>query len=599
MSQPSDLTLFATNLQEEVAARASMDGQEQTAVDAFTEMMIEYLVDFGELGGGQACFYRSKKRDIEVNGYFVSDDEDTLDLFTCLYRGVPPSGKIPTRELETGLKRALAFVRKAFAGFHKDLEPASPAYDMAARIHEIRKSLVEVRLFALTDGVTTTRSKMSDDWEGLKRTVHIWDLPRLYRAQTSGQEREPIEVNFEKNFGGALPCLADPTNSGDYRAFLAIINGDVLARIYEEYGPRLLELNVRSFLQARGAVNKGIRETIHSEPTRFLAYNNGISVTATDVRLVQLNGGGTGIAWVKDLQIVNGGQTTASLYHVRRKDKVDVSKVHVQAKFSIVKADQVDQIVPRISFCANSQNKINAADFSANRPFHVQLEKLSRTVWAPTGPNSSRQTRWYYERARGQYLDDKGRQATAASKREFGEIHPSNQKITKTDLAKFEHSWQQLPHKVSFGGEKNFREYMIRLDELEQVQRETYLPDQTWFQRMVAKAILFRRTEKIVQQEAFGGYRANIVAYSIAWLSWRTGKRIDLDTIWRQQDLTSPLKEAIKRVSRAIHTVLKNSPGGKNVTEWCKREACWEQARLIKVDLPGTLDLELAAHSFD
>ena len=599
MSQPTDLTTFAANLQEEVSSRVSLDGQEQSTVDAFAEMMIEYLVDFGELGGGEVCFYRSKKRDIEVNGYFVSDDEDTLDLFTCFYKGVPTSGKIPTRELESGLKRALAFVRKAFGGFHKELEPASPAYDMAARIHEIRKSLVEVRLFALTDGITTTRSKMSDDWEGLKRTVHIWDLPRLYRAQTSGQERDPISVNFEKDFGGALPCLADPTNSGDYNAFLAIINGDVLARVYEEYGPRLLELNVRSFLQARGTVNKGIRETIQTEPTRFLAYNNGISVTATDVRLVQLKGGGTGIAWVKDLQIVNGGQTTASIYHVRRKDKADVSRVHVQAKFTIVKADQVDQIVPRISFCANSQNKINAADFSANRPFHVQLEKMSRTIWAPIGPNSSRQTRWYYERARGQYLDDKGRQPTPAKKREFSDIHPSNQKMTKTDLAKFEHSWHQLPHKVSLGAEKNFRELMIRLEEMEQLQREPLLPDQTWFQRLVAKAILFRRTEKIVQQQEFGGYRANIVAYTIAWLSWRTGMRIDLDAIWRQQEISPTLADAIKRVSRGIHAVIVNPPGGKNVTEWCKREPCWEHARLIKVELPGKLDAELAVHAFE
>lgn len=600
MTGTTELATFASNLQEEVRLRASQEGQEQTSVDAFTELMIEYLVDFGELGGGRACFYRSRRRDIEVNGYFVSDDEDTLDLFTCIYKGICPQlPKVPTRDLESALKRSLAFARKAFQGFHHELEPAAEAYDMAARIYDVRKSLVEVRLFAFTDCVTSVRPKQSDDWEGLKRTVHVWDLPRLYRAQSSGQEREPIEVNFEKDFGGPIPCLADPTNGGDYKAYLAIMNGDVLARVYEEYGPRLLELNVRSFLQARGAVNKGIRETINREPKRFLAYNNGISITATDVRIVPLESGGCGIAWAKDMQIVNGGQTTASLYHVRRKDKADVSTVHLQAKFTVVSSDQVEQIVPRISFCANSQNKINAADFSANRPFHVQLEKLSRTVWAPVGASSARQTRWYYERARGQYLDDKGREPTPAKKREFSEVHPNNQKITKTDLAKCEHSWQQLPHKVSLGAEKNFREFMIRIDEIEQQQRQPLLPDQTWFQRMVAKAILFRRTEKIVQQQAFGGYRANIVAYTIAWLSCRTGMRIDLDSIWRQQGISPTLAEAIKRTSTMVHSSIIRPPGGGNVTEWCKRELCWENIRLKEVDVPGKLSEELAPQAFE
>ena len=202
--------------------------------------------------------------------------------------------------------------------------------------------------------------------------------------------------------------------------------------IYSQYGPRLLELNVRSFLQARGKVNQGIRRTILDQPGRFLAYNNGISVTASEVELVDLPGGGRGFGRIKNLQIVNGGQTTASLHHAVRRDGADVSAIQVPAKLTVVPEDRLEEIVPLISRYANSQNKINEADFSANDPFHVRVEELSRTIWAPATGGTLRQTRWFYERARGQYADGLGRAGSPAQQRKFKQEHPPAQKFTKT-----------------------------------------------------------------------------------------------------------------------------------------------------------------------
>jgi hypothetical protein len=576
MNEDELLAAFAEDLRQSVLNRASCEGEEEFEGDAFTQTMIDHLVDAGELDDGQPCYY--KARGIEVHGYHASDDGSVLDLFSCIRTGSVPPSTVSKTEVEATVKRLTGYLLRVCDGNHQQLEEASPAYDMTLRISEIRNDVSQIRFFLFTDGVTTVKTKVSDKWQGKRIVFHIWDIRRLFRCVSSGQQREPIEVNFVKDFGGPVPCLSVPPSGQDYRAYLAILRGDVLCKLYEEYGPRLLELNVRSFLQARGGVNKGIRETILKQPDRFLAYNNGISITANAVKIVTLPDGGKGIAWAKDLQIVNGGQTTASIYHSTKKDKADPSTVHVQAKFSIVDGDHMKELVPLISRYANSQNKINEADFSANAAFHVQLEELSRTTWAPAADGSQRQTKWFYERARGQYLDAKARESTPAKKREFESIWPTSQKFTKTDLAKFENTWAKLPYKVSFGAEKNFREFTLQIQDGAEPN-----VDKAYFQDVIAKAILFRRAEKIVQAEKFGGYRANIVTYSLAYLACRHASQIDLDRIWKSQDISAKIADAITRTCREIHAAIVDPPGGRNVTEWCKKEACWDRVRNLKI----------------
>ena len=301
-----------------------------------------------------------------------------------------------------------------------------------------------------------------------------------------------------------------------------------------------------------------------------MAYNNGISATADSVKLVDLPNGGQGIAWIRDLQIVNGGQTTASLYQAVRKDKADISGIFVQTKLTVVDQDRIDEIVPLISRYANNQNKVSEADFSANDPFHIRIEELSRTIWAPATDGTQRQTRWFYERARGQYADAKNRESTTAKQKAFSVTNPTTQKFTKTDLAKFEHTWQQLPHIVSLGAQKNFSKFTLAL--CDKARPEL---DETYFTHLIAKAILFKSAEKIVQNEQFGGYRANIVTYTLAYLSDIHQETIDLDAIWKQQSITPLLQESIRQVSKNVHQIITNPPGGRNVTEWCKKEACW------------------------
>jgi hypothetical protein len=353
----------------------------------------------------------------------------------------------------------------------------------------------------------------------------------------------------------------------------------VLADIYEQYGPRLLELNVRSFLQARGKVNQGIQTTIREEPHRFLAYNNGISMTASRVDLEPLPDGGQGVVRIHDLQIVNGGQTTASLHYARIKPKRNdaiLEGINVQAKLSVVPEDMLLELVPRISEYANSQNTVKTADFSANHPFHIELQRLSRTTLSPAADGSQRSTRWFYERARGQYADAVANKRTAAEQREFRSEHPPNQVIKKTDLAKYELSWAQRPDLVALGAEKTFREFMLRLND-----RPEFKPDGNYFEQIVAKAILFQKVESVTRGLQLGGYKSQTVAYTVAFISRRTAQQIDLGRIWKAQDISETLREVVEGLAPKIHARLIASAGTSNVAEWAKKDAAWQAIQTI------------------
>ncbi len=580
-----ELNEFATQLQQEIISIADTEGIESMRADAFTRYMIDELIEAGELEDGITCYHNA--RGIEVSGYNLNND-GTLDLFTTIYTQVVPPETVGKSDVEAGFKRLNRFLQKSLDSYYLMLEEASPAFDMAEHIFECHQDIVRVRLYLFTDGLTTVDVIPDTKLNELQVSYYVWDIRRLYRYASSGKHEEPIHIDFTEQYGAPLPCLKGSDDTADYSAYLTIIPGDILNLLYETYGSRLLELNVRSYLQAKGKINQGIRRTILEQPARFLAYNNGISATASNIELVQLPEGGLGIKSLSDFQIVNGGQTTASIFHTARKDKADVSRLCVQAKISVVEPEDIANLVPLISRYANSQNKVSEADFSANDPFHVRLEALSRSIWAPAADGTQRQTRWFYERARGQYQDAIAREGTPGRQRQFKAIHPTTQRFTKTDLAKFEMTWEQMPYIVSLGAQKCFIQFTQRLQK-----RGNFEIDQTYFHRLVARAILFRQAEKIVAMQKFGGYRANVVTYTLAYIFYRTAGRIDLDRIWQHQGIGQGLRNAIENVSDRVHEIIISPPGGRNVTEWCKRQECWARVRDLMIDLPASLDEEL------
>ena len=592
-----NLQEFAENYHQQVLARCAYAEDGQMREQAFAEEILEDLTEAGEISEAEPCYFRSKGRPgqpaTKLNAYCFSGDGDTLDLFVCIYHGDGSIESVPLSEAVDYFRLARGFLSRARDGFYTQLEESHEAFDVARRIYQQADGLSVVRVFLLTDGKANLPdgAKIEADPVGeLELRPVLWDIAKLHQFHESGRQREEITLDFKRDYGRAIACLGQDDATGEYRTFLAFFPGSVLARIYGEYGPRLLERNVRAFLQVRGKINRGIQQTIAEVPHRFLAYNNGISVTARHVDLEKLGDGVWLLNRATDFQIVNGGQTTASIFHAWKKERMDVSQINVQVKLTLVnEQSRLAEFVPLISLYANSQNKVNTADFSANGPFHQKLEALSRTIWAPAIGGLERGTRWYYERARGSYLDEKSRAGTPSQIRQWEREHPLPQKFTKTDLAKFENTWDELPHYVSRGAEKNFAHWTAARED-----RGWPVVDEEYFRRLVAKVILFRRTEQIVSAQEYPGYRANIVTYSVAWLTRRSGRRIPLDEIWRSQALPTKIADALNAVAHAARGHITNPPGGSNITEWCKKEECWTAFRSVEIDLPLGWEAELS-----
>ncbi|MFG1776826.1 AIPR family protein [Micromonospora sp. NPDC049048] len=568
-----DLASFVELLDAEVSQRLTGETGGTTG-DAFVRVVAERLIDDGALEDLDVCYSRKPWRTsrLEVSGYDISHEGTCLDIVTRHYGAA--GANVPRRTVDQLLRHAANFAAACRDGLHRSLEESSPEFDMAQRIHERWADLHQIRIFLLTDGRTTIERLDDVEVAGLPASRSLWDITRLHRLATSGRRQEEIVIDLEA-MGQTLPVLQAPEQADGYACLLAVLPGQLLADLYKEHHGRLLQRNVRAYLQARGSVNREIHATIRKAPGRFLAYNNGISATATHVDLTRRRDGTLELTRIRDLQIVNGGQTTASLQHAALRGD-DLSDVHVMAKITVVPSTMLDELVPMISRYANSQNAIRPADFEANGRFHVGLERLSRSIWAPAPAGSMRQSRWYYERARGQYQVDRSRSQTKAQRTQFDLQNPARQRFGKTDAAKYEMTHLGKPHVVSLGAEKCFQAWTIDCE-----LHDRAVPDARYFQHLVAKGVLFTGVRAQILAMKLGGYPGQTAAYVLALILDRLDLRLDLDAVWRSQAVPPPVTAAVPEVTRLVRSVIIDPPGSANVTEWCKKEDCWKTVQAL------------------
>lgn len=579
--------------------RAAADAEGQFLETTFLEQFSSYLVDSGEFDTFDLAQYRAAKG-MRVDGYAGDpiESDGVLTLAICDFRPDTSVESLTRTDIEAIVRRLENFLKAALTDtFREQLEESSEGYGLAELISTRRTVISRVRLLVISNRELskTVERLASTTIEGLPVGHDVWDISRLYRLVMSGKGKEDIEIDLVGEFGQPLPCLPAHINNSDYQAFLAVVPGDLLAKIYEKWGARLLEQNVRCFLQARGNVNKGIRNTILNDGGMFFAYNNGITATA-ELIVTDTIDGTTCITKLHNFQIVNGGQTTASIFSARKKDKADLEKIFVQMKLSVVEPSRSIEVVPKISEYANSQNRVNAADFFANHPFHIRMEEYSRRIWAPAADGSFKQTKWFYERARGQYLDAKAL-LTPAAKKKFEQEYPKAQSFTKTDLAKFEGVWDDIPHIVSKGAQHNFAQFARSIGQRWTKDKDQF--NELYFRSAIARAIIFRETEKLISRQSWydGGYRAQIVAYTIAKLADFVKSRnrsVDFETIWKRQQLSEASVKALEGVADAVRSVVTNPDAGTgNITEWAKKQACWARVKALDVELPPPFVAEL------
>ena len=576
----SELEEYHQNLMADIRREADASGV--IMVEAFFDKMTERLTEAGELEVADRAYFQSGEgaQRLRIDGYAGDprDSEGILGLIVCDFVDSEDVRTFGKTDVPPILNPLIRFLKKARTEeFRDSLNEANPAFQVSDLIITTWPQVTKVKLILVSNREYIGRDDAVklQELDDVPVTWSVWDLARFERFEVKGNE--DLEIDLVQDFGGAVPALKGSQTGAALENYLMIIPGPQLAAVYDRWGEKLLEGNVRSFLQARAKTNKGIQKTIKDEPDLFFPYNNGLSATADAVTCVR-NADGLAISAISNLQIVNGAQTTGSIHAALKSAKEQLPQVFVQMKLTVVPPDRSEGIVPKISEYANTQNKVNAADFFSNHPFHIRIEQFSRNVIFTAREGERHDSKWYYERSRGQFINARPKikgKAQASFDLEF----PKTQLFSKTDLAKFEISAAGQPHLVSRGAQKNFAEFAKDIGDAWSKSDAKY--DELWYKRLISKAIVFRWLETEVPKQPWyeGGYRANIVTYAMAKVFHdANGEKqvLDLDAIWRRQSVPDALKRALLLAAAEAHDVITHPPTGvRNMSEWAKQQACW------------------------
>lgn len=602
----------------EIACSASSSTQTEEFLAYTTGLLIngEEFDDFIECHCNGLTRTRGR---YAIDGYAFDENDNSCCIFIVDYHGPDADEGIRNDDINAAFNRIRFFVEESIKyELYKEIDNQA-AKEFSRDLYFDHEKIARYRFYLLTDAFNRQRAKTIQDKTINNRTVelNVWDIVRLFDLVSSQRQKESVEIQFS-DFGiRGLPCVkavdhvnivADidvlpsygteaengdasvPDNIITYSSYLAVVPGEVLNRLYLDYGAKLLEGNVRSFLSAKGKVNRSIQATIKNYPEMFFAYNNGIAATATRIE-VQQTVHGPVITYIKDLQIVNGGQTTASIANAlltaKKNENVDLSKVAVPMKLSVLDHSMAERIIPKISEYSNSQNKVEASDFFSNHPFHIRMEEISRKTATPARGGNQFQQYWFYERARGQYNQGKMKFAGKSSElKKYTDRYPENQVITMLDLAKYMELFCCRPDIVSKGRQRMLQHFAEEIKTSWEKGDTQY--NEFYFKRIVALAILYKHTDEIIKQSAWyrenRAYKANVVAYTISIIFHYIQKKrpdyeMDFRRIWNEQKIFEELDDQLTILQEEVHNFITGPRETENVTEWCKKELCWTRAK--------------------
>lgn len=558
-----------------------------------------------------------RKGHYAIDGYAIDETDGSCCIFIADYHGPDKENIIRSEDVSNAFKKIRFFVEESMKNeLYREIDN-SAAKEFSSDLFYDKDKFTKFRFYLLTDAFNRQRAKTINDETINERIVelNVWDIERLFDLVSSQTQKESVEINFDEFGIEGIPCVkavdhknvvADidishayekneqeysiPENIITYSSYLAVVPGEVLNQLYLDYGSKLLEGNVRSFLSAKGKVNKGIKATIKNYPEMFFAYNNGIAATATKIE-TKMTENGPVITYIKDLQIVNGGQTTASIANTlltaKKGENVDLTKVDVPMKLSVLEHTMAERIIPKISEYSNSQNKVEASDFFSNHPFHIRMEEYSRKTPIPAKGGNQFQQYWFYERARGQYNQGKMKIATkSAQLKKYTDRYPENMVIKMLDFAKYMELFNCRPDIVSKGKQKTLQHFA---EEIKTAWEKSDIQfNEFYYKRLVAIAIIFRRTDEIIKQsvwyKANRSYKANVIAYTMSIIfdyihTKCKDYEIDFRRIWNEQDIYEELEEQIYVLQNEVHNFITGPRPTENVTEWCKKELCWKHAQ--------------------
>ena len=627
--------------------------------DEFLNRTLEILTDFNEIEDpvriGMGDKPRKNKSLMRIDGYSFDEVDRSLILLISDFQDSHNTDNLTETRVDELYWRLYNFLDETCNGDIYEYFDASDDILKVARLIRRRinavgddlEMLLKIKFFIITNKELSTklldknllettirkkkgRSKTTKttkkikkaDFNGKPLEINLWHPERFFEMENSNNN-DPIVIDIENDFPDlgvkGIPCIKG--NIGEdlgYEAYIAIIPGKLLASIYIEHGSKVLEGNVRAFLGTNGSksVNSGIKKTINTDPTKFFTYNNGIATTAADVEIVETNGE-TLITRMVDLQIINGGQTTASLAEaVLKRTNIDLDGIFVPMKLTVIEDRETedeegirfyDRMVQDIAKFANSQNKVTAADLFSNDPFHIWMEKMSKKHLAPPSLYAI-PTGWYYERSRKKYLQEQIKLRGEDAKR-FTLKFPKKQIINKEQLAMYLTAIDLKPHIVSKGKNWTMKEFGTKIGM--DYRSNKALFNEFYFKKCICAAIIFRSVDHYLESNKdsakkptgfwykSGGYKGNIVPYTIAKIlsSIPKGYTLNWDYIWQKQALSPAFMREVEKITKITNDFICDSHGV-IVTEYCKRASTWEEYRdTVKYELSADFINELMPES--
>ncbi len=601
--------------------------------DEFLSCTLGMLEDFDEVQSPQKVGFGDKRCSgqhvMRIDAYAFDETDHSLELFINDFQDTYETENLTGSKVDELYWRMYYFLDEVcngkIANYFDDSDDALKIAALIKRrmnaIGDDPEQILKIRMFILTNKelstdilnrnlletkirktkgsktVKSTKKIKKADFNEKPLEINIWNLERFYEKEKSFSS-DPIVIDFRNDYScDGIPCIKG--NIGEnlgYEAYIAIIPGKLLSEIYIEHGSKVLEGNVRAFLGTSGSksVNSGIRRTINNEPDKFFTYNNGIATTAADVETEEKDGQ-LYITKIVDLQIINGGQTTASLAEaVLKKTNPELNGIFVPMKLTVIDDRETenedgvrfyDQMVQNIAKYANSQNKVTAADLFSNDPFHIWMEKMSKKIFAPA-IHYSVPTGWYYERSRKRYEQEQFKLKSETDRKRFRAKYPKEQLITKEQLGMYLTTMKEQPNIVAKG--KNFviKEFNTIISQDYKTNKGCF--NEFYFKKCICAAIIYRTVDNYLESHKdsarkptgfwykAGGYKLDIVPYTIAKIihSVPAGRTLDWNYIWNRQDLSPAFMHEIEMVTKMTNDFICDSHGV-IVTEYCKRPETW------------------------
>jgi len=566
-----------TFFDDKIAHMPPFEGMESLdSAHIFLKLALSYVPECSDPVIGH---FEMENRGIKYDGYFLDEDEKEFHLLSLIYfDDLDNLTEAKTKEVyEKASAGACNFVRAGLKGKSN----ISTENDIGEHVQEMIDDIADGYsvVFDYFSNINLPVDVLTTSIDFGNGPCHIEYHDGDQIVETiNADDTKNLVIEFQKKYGQPLLAIKVARND-DFDVFLTSITGEMLSNIYKDHKSRLMDGNVRAYLKRTQKTNRGISLTLKDSPQDFVAYNNGISaVAAADGSEISPMGDNVFLVKALDkMQIVNGGQTTVTIYESSR-DPINLSEVVVPLKLTVLKRQSDEaELVSNIAVFANTQTAISKSDLASNKPFYKSLEALSRTIpcYRTLEHSENDAFYWFFERANGLYSTR--RRIIWNYSKSFDRQFPEKYKFSKKLLAKAVISYSALPNIVCLGNEKCFQEFNSRIDQ------NVVMPDTQYYKDVVATLILWQSADKIIKKNKLP-IKAAVLPYTISYLAEKTRSLIDLTKIWNDQTIDNGIKNAIEAISVMISQYfVAGQSEHPNTLMWGRKKECWEEIKNLLV----------------